>query len=52
MGAWSYISHHLTEILGERPRYVGRPDAAAPASGSHRLDSVEQERIIDEALNR
>jgi 2-oxoglutarate dehydrogenase E1 component len=52
MGAWSFISHHLTEILGERPRYVGRPDAAAPASGSHRLDSVEQERIIDEALNR
>lgn len=52
MGAWPFISHPLTEILGSRPRYVGRPDAAAPASGSHRLNKVEQERIINEALNR
>jgi 2-oxoglutarate dehydrogenase E1 component len=51
MGAWRFISHTLAAILGEMPRYVGRPDAAAPASGSHRLDRVEQERIIDEALN-
>ena len=50
MGAWRYIREPLTEILGAVPRYVGRPDAAAPASGSHRLDRVEQERIIDEAL--
>ena len=52
MGAWRFISHTLTGLLGTRPRYVGRPDAAAPASGSHRLDRVEQQRIIDEALNR
>jgi len=52
MGAWPFMSHHLTEILGSRPRYVGRPDAAAPASGSHRLNKVEQERIVNEALNR
>ena len=51
MGAWRFISHTLAAILGEMPRYVGRPDAAAPASGSHRLDRVEQERIVDEALN-
>ena len=50
MGAWRYIREPLTEILGAVPRYVGRPDAAAPASGSHRLDRVEQERIMDEAL--
>jgi len=52
MGAWPFMSQHLTEILGLRPRYVGRPNAAAPASGSHRLTRVEQERIINEALNR
>lgn len=51
MGAWRFISHSLAQILGGRPRYVGRPYAAAPASGSHRLDRVEQERIVDEALN-
>ena len=50
MGAWPTLSQTLTEVLGTRPRYVGRPDAAAPASGSHRLNRVEQERIIDEAL--
>lgn len=50
MGAWPYLSHHLTEILGSRPRYIGRPDAAAPASGSHRLNKIEQERIVTEAL--
>jgi 2-oxoglutarate dehydrogenase E1 component len=51
MGAWRLIKSRLVEILGAAPRYVGRPDAAAPASGSHRLDRVEQERIVTEALN-
>ncbi|QXE89305.1 2-oxoglutarate dehydrogenase E1 component [Geomonas subterranea] len=50
MGAWRFIHESLIELLGGVPRYVGRPDAAAPASGSHRLDRVEQERIVDEAL--
>jgi 2-oxoglutarate dehydrogenase E1 component len=52
MGAWRFIKSRLVEILGAAPRYVGRPDAAAPASGSHRLDRVEQERIITEALSQ
>jgi 2-oxoglutarate dehydrogenase E1 component len=50
MGAWRSIRNPLAELLGAEPRYVGRPDAAAPASGSHRLDRVEQERIVAEAL--
>jgi len=50
MGAWRFIHEPLSELLGTVPRYIGRPDAAAPASGSHRLDRVEQERIIDEAF--
>jgi 2-oxoglutarate dehydrogenase E1 component len=50
MGAWRFIRPILAEILGSEPHYIGRPDAAAPASGSHRLDRVEQERIINEAL--
>jgi 2-oxoglutarate dehydrogenase E1 component len=50
MGAWRFIRAQLAQILGGVPRFVGRPDAAAPASGSHRLDRVEQERIIKEAL--
>jgi 2-oxoglutarate dehydrogenase E1 component len=50
MGAWRSLRNPLAELLGAEPRYVGRPDAAAPASGSHRLDRVEQERIVAEAL--
>jgi 2-oxoglutarate dehydrogenase E1 component len=50
MGAWRSLRNPLAELLGSEPRYVGRPDAAAPASGSHRLDRVEQERIVAEAL--
>jgi len=50
MGAWRSLRNSLAELLGEEPRYVGRPDAAAPASGSHRLDRVEQGRIVTEAL--
>ena len=50
MGAWRSLRNPLAELLGGEPRYVGRPDAAAPASGSHRLDRVEQERIVAEAL--
>ena len=50
MGAWRFIRNTLAEILGSGPHYVGRPAAAAPASGSHRLDRVEQERIVNEAV--
>ena len=50
MGAWPYLRNHFAEVLGSKPRYIGRPDAAAPASGSHRLNKIEQERIIAEAL--
>ena len=50
MGAWPFLRYPLAELLGAEPRYVGRPDAAAPASGSHRLDRLEQERIVNEAL--
>ena len=50
MGGWRFMREPLSDILGDVPRYVGRPEAAAPASGSHRLDRVEQERIVEEAL--
>ena len=50
MGAWRSLRNQIAELLGSEPNYVGRPDAAAPASGSHRLDRVEQERIVKEAL--
>jgi len=31
--------------------YVGRPAAAAPATGYHRIHVEEQQKIIDDALS-
>ena len=51
MGAWSFLRPQLAEILGKEPRYVGRPEAAVPATGSHRLHKEEQERVLEEAFS-
>jgi len=50
MGAWSFIAPRLAEIAGRWPDYCGRPEAAAPAGGSHRQFKLDQQRIIAEAL--
>jgi 2-oxoglutarate dehydrogenase E1 component len=51
MGAWTYIRPHLVNCIGKEPRYVGRPEAPAPAIGSHRLHKEEQEKIISDAFS-
>lgn len=50
MGAWSYIEPLITEALGVRPVYVGRPPAASTACGSASWHAKEQQRIVDECL--
>ncbi|GFE57601.1 2-oxoglutarate dehydrogenase E1 component [Geobacter sp. AOG1] len=50
MGAWGFVRPHLADILGAEPAYIGRPDAAAPAVGSHREHKVEQERVMAAAF--
>lgn len=57
MGAWCFIDRRLEEVLGrlevaaKRPRYVGRPEAASPATGLARVHAAEQKAVIDAALN-
>jgi 2-oxoglutarate dehydrogenase E1 component len=51
MGGWAFLRPRLAEIIGREPRYVGRPEAATPATGSHRLHKEEQERLIAEAFS-
>jgi 2-oxoglutarate dehydrogenase E1 component len=51
MGAWSFLRTRIGEVLGRELRYVGRPEAPAPATGSHRLHKEEQEKIIDKAFS-
>lgn len=50
MGAWPFIREQLAAALGTEPLYIGRPAAAAPATGSHRIHGEEQKRIIEEAF--
>jgi 2-oxoglutarate dehydrogenase E1 component len=51
-GAWYYIKKNLQNYLGKGQalRYVGRELAAAPAVGSSKLHTKEQQQIINEAL--
>jgi 2-oxoglutarate dehydrogenase E1 component len=56
MGAWSFLDRRLEKALAgldikaKRPRYVGRPEAAATATGLLRRHNTEQARIVREAL--
>jgi 2-oxoglutarate dehydrogenase E1 component len=52
-GAWFQIRHRLQDLAGEhRPvYYAGRASAAAPATGLGKLHEVEQQRLVQTALN-
>lgn len=52
MGAWPVIAHWMGEAFGDRGvRYVGRPPAASPATGSSKKHRAEQAAVIDGALS-
>ena len=46
MGAWTSILDWFIEADLAPPRYVGRPPAASPATGSHRKHRDEQDAVI------
>ncbi|TAE73627.1 MAG: 2-oxoglutarate dehydrogenase E1 component [Verrucomicrobia bacterium] len=50
MGAWSYISPRLEQVLGHRLRYAGRVRASSPAAGSKAMHYREQKALIDAAF--
>ncbi len=53
MGAWHFIQPRLGPILGEHSLdYVGRDEAASPATGSYKVHQKEQGEIIDRALRK
>ncbi|MEO1562540.1 MAG: 2-oxoglutarate dehydrogenase E1 component [Pseudomonadota bacterium] len=55
-GYWSFVNPHIEQLLSElgaakpRPKYVGRPAAAAPATGQASLHKRQQEALVDDAL--
>jgi len=57
-GYWTFMDRRLESVLvdmkhkSSRPRYVGRTEAAAPATGSLKRHNAEQAKLIDEALGK
>ena len=56
MGAWTFVAPRLQEVLTQVktgsavPAYVGRAEAASPATGMHKRHVEEQRKLVDEAL--
>ncbi len=57
MGAWSFLRWRLDELLEaihgtceERVQYVGRPASASPATGSAKVHTHEQDKVVHAAL--
>jgi 2-oxoglutarate dehydrogenase E1 component len=58
MGAWHFVDRRIERTLSslnvkaKRPVYIGRPEAASPATGSARTHVKEQADLVDRALTR
>ncbi len=56
MGAWCYVDRRIEAVLGEidiaakRARYVGRHEAASPATGSAKKHAAQQAALVRAAL--
>jgi 2-oxoglutarate dehydrogenase E1 component len=55
MGAWNFVDRKIEGVLkamgtSKRPSYVGRPDAASPATGLAKVHAAEQAALVHEAL--
>ena len=55
MGAWNFVDRKIEGVLkamgtAKRPSYVGRVDAASPATGLAKVHAAEQAALVSEAL--
>jgi 2-oxoglutarate dehydrogenase E1 component len=56
MGYWFFVDRRIedcltaAEIKAKRPVYVGRLEAASPATGMLKRHNREQAQLVDEAL--
>ncbi|MEM8648060.1 MAG: hypothetical protein AAGF86_17160, partial [Pseudomonadota bacterium] len=56
MGSWTFVEPNIESVLSrlevksKRPRYVGRPAAASPATGLMSVHLKEVETFLNEAL--
>jgi 2-oxoglutarate dehydrogenase E1 component len=56
MGAWSFVDRRIERVLAgldvaaKRPRFVGRAEAASPATGLFKRHQQEQAQLVDDVL--
>ena len=56
MGAWSFVDRKIEKVLtgieiaAKRPSYIGRDEAASPATGLAKTHAAEQAALVDAAL--
>ncbi len=56
MGAWCFADRRIERVLGgldlraKRPGYIGRPEAASPATGLAKIHAAEQAALVSAAL--
>jgi 2-oxoglutarate dehydrogenase E1 component len=56
MGAWGFVDRRVEQVLAgldvaaRRPRFVGRAEAASPATGLFKRHAQEQAQLVGEAL--
>ncbi len=52
-GAWTYMEPRLRELLPDNTilSYFGREEAASPATGSMKMHKIEEEELVDHALD-
>jgi 2-oxoglutarate dehydrogenase E1 component len=52
-GAWSFVRERIEALLdGRRLRYIGRAEAASPATGSYKIHESEEQALVERALKR
>ena len=57
MGAWHFVDRRIEKALGRvemrvrRPAYVGRAEAASPATGQAKVHAAQQAALINTALH-
>ncbi|HYL99637.1 MAG TPA: multifunctional oxoglutarate decarboxylase/oxoglutarate dehydrogenase thiamine pyrophosphate-binding subunit/dihydrolipoyllysine-residue succinyltransferase subunit, partial [Blastocatellia bacterium] len=53
MGGWSFMEPRLRELIGPSRtlRYAGRSESASPATGSHTVHQMEQQKLFDDSFS-
>jgi 2-oxoglutarate dehydrogenase E1 component len=56
MGAWTFLDRKIEKVLlkldikAKRPGYIGREEAASPATGLAKVHAAEQDTLVKQAL--